>query len=371
MKIAYLANSRFPSERAHSVQIVQMCQAFAQVNHKVTLFVSNRASVITEEPETYYDLKFKFNLRRIAVPDIAQYGIKLFYIIAALGFAWGVRKQLKAESYDVLYSRDDWVLLFLSFLLPGVPFVYESHQARFSFASRYIIKRGCQTVVISEGISDDYLKRGVPKEQLCVAHDGIDESFFATDISKADARTRLGIESERPVAMYIGGFDAWKGVETFFAAAAKLPAINCVAIGGTEAEVARYQTQYPAVQFLGSRPYADLKYNQRAADILVIPNTAKNDLSARYTSPLKLFAHMTSGVPLVVSDIPSLRAVVSETHAYFAEADNVDSWVNTLGAVAAEPDISKPQQALQLASAYTWEKRAERITNFMQKICAE
>ena len=43
MKLKYLANIRFPTEKAHGIQIMSMCEAFAANGLAVELAVANRA----------------------------------------------------------------------------------------------------------------------------------------------------------------------------------------------------------------------------------------------------------------------------------------------------------------------------------------
>ena len=40
MRILYLARRPIPSQHAHAVQIVKMCEAFAQLGHDVRLIVT-------------------------------------------------------------------------------------------------------------------------------------------------------------------------------------------------------------------------------------------------------------------------------------------------------------------------------------------
>lgn len=93
--------------------------------------------------------------------------------------------------------------------------------------------------------------------------------------------------------------------------------------------------RFPHVSFLGERPYKELPINQRAADVLVIPNTARTAISARFTSPLKAFAHMASDVPIVASDVPSIREALSETNAFFFAPDDARSLADACDHVGA------------------------------------
>jgi len=351
-----------------------MCNAFASHGHQVELWVTNRHTQIALSPEEYYGTTLNFLLERVTVIDLVgkvylfpHFLGKFIFQFERLQFIIGFIIRIRKINFNVIYSRDEWLLFFLSFFFTQTSLVYESHEAKYNFAARRILKKGIRCVCISEGIFNSYKEKGVPVDQMIVAHDGVDDSFFSEHISKKEAQEKLGIVQERPVAMYIGGFDQWKGVETFFKASELLPEVQFVAIGGKPHQISRYSSAYPRVLFLGSRPYKELVFHQRAADVLVIPNTLRNDLSAKYTSPLKLFAHMTSGVPMVVSNIPSIQSVLSSEESFFFRADDQENLSEIIQKVIHDPEMAqkKAKAALEISKKYTWKARAENILAFI------
>lgn len=367
MKIAYLANVRFPSERAHTTQITYMCQAFASVGAEVELFINKRSSDDVTTISQYYNLEPHFKIKRLS-HGFYSYKSKLVFYFSELFFATNFLVSTKSKPFDIIYSRHEWMVWFLSLFVPSTKLVWESHEAKLNFPARRLLKKGIKTVVISEGILEDYLKYGVSNESMFVAHDGIDESFFGSVESKEDVRQKLGLAQSDRIAMYIGGFDGWKGVETFFTAANWVSDIQFVAIGGNTEQVRIFSRKYPKVLFLGQLPYADLKHNQQAADVLIIPNSGKTELSSRHTSPLKLFAHMASGVPIVASDLPSLATVTGDTYVTLVPADNPEALAKGVLDVFAHYDAKKQlAQELKLVSMrYTWTQRAKSIVNFIK-----
>ena len=60
----------------------------------------------------------------------------------------------------------------------------------------------------------------------------------------------------------------------------------------------------------------------KSADILVIPNKQGDKASEEYTSPLKLFEYMASHRPIISSDLPSLREILTEKEALFFKPDS-------------------------------------------------
>ena len=367
MKIAYLANVRFPSERAHAAQIAHMSQAFVQSGSLVDLVVNKRIILDKKAINDYFKIDSVFNVIRIPGGFFSP-NIRASFYFSELFFTLSFLLLCKSKRYDVLYARSEWIVWVLSIFVSAEKLVWESHEAKLNFPARRVLHKGIKTVVISEGIFEDYIAYGVPKEQLCVAYDGIDESFFGVIESKFLARERLGLPQDKNIAIYIGGFDEWKGMQTFFAAAVHVKNVLFVAIGGDTNSVKKYSELYPEVLFLGSRPYSELKDNQQAADILVVPNTATVALSYSYTSPLKLFAHLSSGVPIVASDIPSLVSVTGRGLATLVPADNPVALAGGISEVIHDYSnkLKLAQELKKSSFRYTWTQRAKNILYFAQ-----
>lgn len=374
MKLCYVANSRFPSERAHMTQIVQMCNAFAQNGHEVTLLVTDRKTDILEDPQVYFGTNFLFTVVRISVPDIAGVSIRIPHILRPATFlfqrlVFAVRSavHIRRESYAYVYGRDEWILWLLTHLVQ-VPVVWESHEAKFSKVVRLLLAVSKKLIVISEGIQSYYISQGVPEHTILVAHDAVDERFFEPLCAQSEARKLLGITSQKPVVMYIGGLEEWKGAQTLFASAKDEDRFEVYAMGGKSHEKSAFEQKYPWVHFLGFFPYRGLPQYQQAGDILVIPNSAKTALSAEYTSPLKLFTYMTSKKPIIASRIPSITNVLEEHEAFFYTPDDIHSLHDTIISVLEnrEESVRRAERAFEKSLQYTWKQRGLHIVNFVR-----
>lgn len=364
MQIAYLANVRIPSERAHSAQIVHMCESFVKSVAQLDLYANTRTEGTLKEIGNFYIISTHFNLIRLTY-GVFNPKIRATFYISEFIFTLNFLLTRK-NNYDYVYSRSEWIVWFLSLFLPSHKLVWESHEAKQNYPARQIIKKGIKIVVISEGIRDEYQPSVQFSNQLLVAHDGIDESFYGPVETKQQSRDRLGIDHNKRVAMYIGGFDAWKGIDTFCKCADYTDA-SLVVIGGSESDVVTYRKKYPKILFLGQRPYAELKDNQQAADILVVPNSSKEKVSSIYTSPLKLFAHMSSGIPIVVANVPSISVILNQNEATFFEPDNSKSLTEAINIVFVDY-ASKNNASLKLkeeTKKYLWTERAKNILRFI------
>lgn len=361
-RIMYAAAIRLPTEKAHGAQIMHTCEALAVLGCDLTLVIPGRATPLTEDPFDYYRVQHNFALVQRSVPDWFPLG-RVGFFLASLLFAARVAQYARRAPPQCLYSRDRTLLCALSVFVPRLPLVWEVHGEEPSWAVRWLGRRA-RIVAISQGIKDELVARGVSAERVCVAPDGVDLAPFETPEPRAAARARLGLPAEQTIAMYIGRLDGWKGVDTLLEASALLPADVLVAIiGGETQQVERLSAAYPRVRFLGQRPYAQVADNQAAADVLVLPNTARDETSARFTSPLKLFTYMASGIPIVASDLPSLREVLKDDMAMFVEPDNPKALAAGIARVCNDRAEAQRRAARARARvvAYSWSERAKTI----------
>lgn len=345
-----------PTERAHGIQIVKTCEALARAGADIELVVPERKTSIHESVESYYRLAAPLPIKRLPVWDTVSWG-RIGFFVETLSFAFAATRYIDGKA-GIVYGRDEWVLALL--MLVGFEKVmWESHTGAWNMAARYL-SRHAKMVVISEGLKDYYIAQGVSRDRIMVAHDGVDLGMFDSVESKETARRRLGLPLEKRIALYIGGVGGWKGTDTLLEASAHLPEGTVLAIiGKVPAET---KARFPNVLFLGERPYTEIADNQQAGDVLVLPTTASHPVGAHFTSPLKLFTYMASGVPIVASDVLSTRGVVPDNGAYWFTPDEPESLVAAiLRALADSARNQKADVAKREVARYTWGARARAI----------
>lgn len=360
----YIANVRFPTEKAHGIQIAKTCEALLQRGVTLELWVPKRHTPITDTPETYYGLSRDIPTRRFGTLDTVRFG-RLGFILQSLTFAYSCARALRGNT-EPIYCRDEIVLWTLSYI-SNVPFIWESHDGSWNIFARRAAHCAKALVVVTEGAKALYLSRGIPAEKVHVIRNGIDLVAFQRAETKEVARARLGLSADARIALYVGRLDGWKGTKTLFEAADVLSKeIQTVIIGGEAQQVKNLSRDYPSVRFLGYRPYAELASNLAAADVLVLPNTAQSGISFDLTSPLKLMGYMAAGRPIVASDIPSVRELVDETSAYLVKPDDAKALAQGIQlAFSSEDAVVKAAEARRRAEALDWSVRAERIQGIL------
>ena len=370
MRIEYIVQARMPTEKAHGLQIAHMCAALANQGNDVTLVVPNRHTPIKESVFSYYGVREDFTMRMVWSPDLVskfgRYGAWVQYLHS---FLFVLRLCFYRPAPDALiYTRTPEIAWF--FKLRGFGVVCEIHDWPESFGGlfTYFLKKVDLIPCNSPGTQKVCNEHGLMQTML--AHNGITLSDFTKIYDRDAVRRDLGIRADVKVVMYIGALEKWKGVEVLCASAKLLPPhTQVVVIGGRLPEVEKLRAQYPDVLFVGMRPYKEIAQNQSAADVLVVPNIPENKESAEYTSPIKLFAHMASGIPVVVSDLPSLRAIVNEESVCFFKAGNMEALANGIKNIFENPQDSKSraEHAKVLVQKFTWEARAISILSPLKK----
>ena len=369
MNILYLSNARMPTEKAHGLQIMKTCEALSRAGHAIELVVPRRNNSLENDAFSYYGITTKFPMHRLFTLDLIRFG-RIGFLVQELTFALAVALAVSPSKYDAIYSRDEVLLCVLS-LFGFRPFVWESHDGAWNVCARSVVRRARAVVVVSGGLRDWYVEKGVPREKISVIPNAIDPEAFAHPEDKDTARRRLGLPLDAKIILYIGRLDGWKGTDTLLEASRFFDSDTRLAvIGGDEGQLAGLRKQNERVIFLGSRPYSELPDNQAAADVLVVPNTGKSEISTRFTSPLKLIAHMASERPIVASDLPSIREITGDDAALLVPADDPKALAVGIRKVLANQDIGGglARRAREVVARYSWSARAEAISKLFQRV---
>lgn len=376
-KLIYIANLRLPTEKAYGIQITKMCEAFASQGIDVTLIHPFRFNHIRNNIFSYYSVRSNFKIKRIWAPDFYLPGrlngiaVNIKTIISGLLLFFNVL----AVKADTIYSRDEWPLYFLSFFKNNL--IFEAH--RFSKKREFFYRRfkdkKLKVVVITKQTKEDFVKIGFGSESVLVAPDGVDMAEFDINISKENARIKVGLPVNKKIVMYTGHFFEWKGADVLMESTRnfkKEEDVLFVFVGGTEHDIERFKQKIREgdiknVLILGHKPHKDIPLFLKAADVLVLPNSAKEEISRLYTSPLKLFEYMASGRPIVASDLSAITDILNNKNSILVKPDDPDSLARGIMELTANSLFGKElsDKAKVDAEEYTWTKRANKIKNFM------
>jgi len=376
MKLTYVANVRIPTEMAHGVQIMHMCEAFACIGIEVELVVPKRFSISDvgkKNPFEYYGIKENFRIKKIFCFDLTplnKYLGPVSFLTEALSFSFFASIYLLFKKMDIIFSRDRFSLLFVSLFKKNV--VLEAHQLHRSLF-KFVLNRVKKIIVITKGLKDDLVKKGIKGDKIFIAPDGVDLKMFDIGCSKPEARKKLDLPLDKKLIIYIGQLYKWKGVETLVMASKYLDRNNLVIIGGgikwylDNFNKLIKQEKLEKIITLGHQEYSKIPYFMKAADCLVLTGTTKYGISEKHTSPMKMFEYMTSHEPIVASGLPSFREILNENNSILVKPDNPQAMAEGIKKALNDREFSVKitEQAHRDVQKYTWDNRAKSILDFI------
>lgn len=187
------------------------------------------------------------------------------------------------------------------------------------------------------------------------------------------------LQSYRFVAGYSGHLYAGRGVELILDMAARLPEVGFLVVGGEPDESQALRSEVKSRRLenvipVGFVPNAELPRYQASCDLFLMPYQRRVAASsggdiARYLSPMKLFEYMACGRPILCSDLPVLREVLSPEIAVLLPPDDVEAWVAAIQSLLNDPALCRSLGELVRAEAkgYTWEARASQILEGIER----
>lgn len=388
MKILYINGSRIPTERAHGLQIMKMCEALSRNTKHATrnnittveLWIPRRFNHVQRDPFEYYSVKRSFEIRRFFCIDLVPcdrfLGPAAFWV-TELSFLLFVTCFALFCKSDIVYTRDKFVAFLLSFFRKKIFFEAHDLPSKIFFLG---FRRAKGIIVITQNLKEEFVRRGIKEHKILVAPDGVDLNEFDIQDSREYCREKFHLPIDKRIVLYTGHLYPWKGAALLLGAARKSQISNLkfqntlfVFVGGTKKEAENYQLQVTSyklqnVRIIGHRPHKEIPYWLKAADVLVLPNSAKYGISKYWTSPLKLFEYMASGRPIIASSLPSTREVLSSENSILIEPDSADALANALMYVFKDQFLRDrvSLRAKEDVKSYTWEIRVKNILEFVR-----
>jgi glycosyltransferase involved in cell wall biosynthesis len=370
LKLFYLSKARILSSEARSVHVMKMCAAFAAHDHQVTLFSPREKNAPDESPFAFYDVPPSFQL---------QHGreIRRFGKLGKKLWRWRLRGWVRSLRPDLIYGRDWSSLLAVAHL--GVPFIYEAHwlpELTHGSTRLFVLPNFKRLVVISEALRRDFLDRfsELDESKVWVAHDGADPVSRDPQHAKAE-----NAEDIKTLSVgYVGQLYTGKGIEIIEQLASRCPWAHFHIVGGRPPELASWKSRLAPmgnVIFHGFVPHRETARYLRGFDVVVAPyqpkvKAAKGLEISRWTSPLKLFEYMAHAKPIIASDLPVLREVLSEDqNALLVPPSDLEAWTHALERLRDDPKLRHRLGDTALANfeaKHTWSARADAVLSQLE-----
>ncbi|MDF1497616.1 MAG: glycosyltransferase family 4 protein [Patescibacteria group bacterium] len=371
-KLHYITSMDFPISYATGVQVLGMCRAFSKINRlDFRIILSSDRNNMFEDIKTIENNSFKLSKFKLRSPY--NFLWLLIYII-----------NLPKEK-NVLYFKDlklATMCILIKKILhrPDIIIAVECHLLDDSKYEKKVFNEANNIFCITSHIirmAEEKYPDSIPK--IHYAPDGVDLKIFSTDFSKNDALNKYNLPIGKFLIGYFGNFSTVgikKGVDTAIDAMNFLSSDNhLVLVGGVDKDLNYYKKYVfdnglaDKITFLGRLEHEKIPDIMRSMDCLVSP-MPYNDFNAYFTSPLKLFEYMASGIPMIYSDLPSVRDILDETMTSFCIPGDARSLAEKVEKIKNDYKKSKDKAykaSLEVKQKYTWDKRAENIISILNR----
>lgn len=380
--IVYPVPEALPDPRARFIQIVNTCSALAQSGVQVILICGGGKGATRDEILSFYGIPDHENLVIQPLPMLRRAGVGHFSVswhgvfqISLLAHLMRERSYRKA--WTVLFVRHLKLAAFLlkwKRLIP-FPMIFEVHEIfhlttvkkkkrdLLKALEEHVYHRADAIVAISHAIEDFLVAMNIPESSIHVIHNGIKKEWF-------DLHSR----TSPSYICYTGSLYAWKGVDTVIAAMRYLPGEKLLIVGGGSRldelkSLAAREGVSDRVVFAGPVPHSAIPHYLSQAKITILPNVP--DGPTEFSSPLKLFEYMASGIPIVATDIPVFREILSDrVNAMICKPNNPETLASCIDEIVHNRGMAAElgRNAKELAINYTYEKRAEKILSVIDGI---
>lgn len=286
------------------------------------------------------------------------------------------RKELARAQADILWLRGDKLAANIAEKMTAhPPLVYEAHLVgplwaadrratpaqtrKLEFLERVVYRRAAAAAAITQGLLDEIRRRYGFTGPAAVVPSAVDMNLFAP-------RERTGDR-----VIYVGTLQFWKGLDTLIHAISLTRNLRLLIIGhGNDEEIARLQKEIAdlrlaeRVKYAGHVPQFRLPELAADAACAVHPLPPDHTIAARFTSPLKLFEYMAMGVPVVASNLGSVREILTDgVNARLYQAGSAHALARALEEVCGNKSLADKlsQNALVEVRKYSYQARADRL----------
>lgn len=368
MKVVYIARTELPSQSANGIHVAKLCDEF---NQQVDEFLCILNGVYSEEKlqriKESYGLSDIFKILGVSnIKNSKQ---------SAYRFASEACKIIRKYKPDKVITRDP-ITAFMSVLIFQKETVLDIHGDLRHLCGRgyhlfkfSILKNNKRfhPVGITNALKLYYeAEYGFKKDKMLVIPDGVTLSDYELDSDSLGS----DICNDLPKIGFAGSFKKDKGIDTIAKLSqTMLNVVFCIAGGTREQAEEEIGLKFSEnTIFYGYLESKDIPKFITSMDILLLPNREKQNCNGeeigKFTSPIKMFEYMASGVPIVASNVSALREVLDKNNSWLVDnAEDIEEWKEVIEQAISnkEASMKKLINARQDVQEYTWKRRAEKM----------
>lgn len=285
-------------------------------------------------------------------------------------------KEVLQTSNPVIVTRalaKSRVIRLLKRFRPSITHIHEMHEASFDYLFKKRVtkteferKIDCiDCILFTSDAQVDFFRKEflkLPKDYLVLPN--------AVDLTRFQERA-LGTTN---IVTYVGQLNDWKNFELIIASLSELPDSYHLRVAGGDGSTTaeefifdlanKYDVSTNRITYFGYVPHQRVATDViDGSSVLVVP-LGDNLQSNWLTCPMKLVEFMATGIPVVVVDKRTTRAIASEETVWFA-SNNPKEFADTIVVAKNHPEQKRAQQ-IERSRQYSFSQRANKLN---QKLC--
>ena len=319
--------------------------------------------------------------------DISIFRLKKGFLSLSfyLKFIWHIKLKLLTTKASIIFAEDIYTLPFAIIFgkLKRAKIYYDSRelfgylaglkdkkfkQAFWKWTEKFFIRKA-DYVIVTGPMDGEFLKKEYRLKNIILLRN---LPRYYKPALKLDLHSHLQIDKNKKIILYQGVLLKGRGIEKVFGVLKELPDHVFVIAGGGEYEehyqkLAEQMNLTDQVFFLGKLTQEDLPQVTASVDIGVslIENLST---SYYYALPNKLFEYIMAEVPVIVSNLPQMKEIVTKYDVgYAVEFESKDELVNAIKKLTEDDKLceSKKQNCQIASQELNWEKE---VTNLLQTL---
>jgi glycosyltransferase involved in cell wall biosynthesis len=234
------------------------------------------------------------------------------------------------------------------------------------------INKGADAIITSSSPAADALVTSwaIPRDLVAAVPDGVNtDEFIATD--KAAARKMLNLPENSPVAVFLGLFNRYQGIDLLLESISLLKKrgsrIHFLLMGFPDEKYRRLAAAAGIdgmITFTGKVDYDNAPRLLSAADVALSPKISLTEANG------KLFNYMACGLPCLVFETPVNREILGDTGTYAGFADPVD-FADKLEALLADAahcaELGRRSREMSV-NKHSWDARGNTLLQLYQRV---
>jgi glycosyltransferase involved in cell wall biosynthesis len=362
MRICLFASNDF----AHDPRVARHAETLGKAGFEVTV-------VCTKSPSTSrFEKRSSYSISRVAVRML-----QLFPVYFLLLGHW-LAKQGRSINADAYVSND------LDTLLAGVLcagfsriLVYDAHElwpdqfvganvfsspmiALLRIVESILVKRADAVITVNDFIASELAKRyGIRKPSVVL-------NVPRRETVKARSRR------EHCIVLYQGVYEPTRGLENVVRACPFLRRdvkLILRGYGSIENELRRTAIGFKNCYFEDPVPPDRLVRAASRADVGIVPYIATN-ANNYYASPNKLFEYIQAGLPVVASDLPFLRKIITSNNlGYLFDPEDPESIADAINRATQKENLPMLRaNVAKVQGRYSWDEENVKLLDVMRHI---